>query len=80
MNHESVFLNKSTEMEGFPTKLEVVFPHWFATYDKNTVTAPVRGRVFLMMFQPSCLQDLLKTHAFCNSCLWKCKCDDLDSL
>ena len=33
---------------------------------KTKVTAPVRGRVFLMMFQPSCLEDLLKTHAFCN--------------
>ena len=50
------------------------------TWGKSKVTAPVRGRVFLMMFQPSCFQDLLKTHAFCNSFLWTCKCDDLNSM
>ena len=37
---------------------------------ENMVTAPVRGRV--MMFQPSCLQDLLKTHAFCNFAIHSC--------
>ena len=39
---------------------------------KTKVTAPVRGRVFLMMFQPSCLEDLLKTHAFCNFAIHSC--------
>lgn len=34
MNHESVFFSKGTQMEGFPTFVEVVFPHWFPTCDK----------------------------------------------